>query len=79
MGDKFPTIKGKELVDFLAKQGCEIKRIKGSHYVLKSAFNNKMIVIPVHSSEELDRGTLRSIIRQAGIDIDDFVDLWKER
>jgi predicted RNA binding protein YcfA (HicA-like mRNA interferase family) len=79
MGDKFPVITGKDLIDFLLKHGCELKRVKGSHHVLKSVYNNKIFVIPVHSNEDLDRGTLRSILRQVGIDVESFIDLWKER
>lgn len=76
MGEKFPVITGKDLLDFLIKQGCELKRVKGSHHVVKSIYNQKMFVIPVHSNEDLDRGTLRSILRQVGLGSDDFNTMW---
>jgi len=40
---------------------------KGSHVVLKSADDTRTIVVPDHP--EIDRGTLKAILKQAGIDI----------
>jgi predicted RNA binding protein YcfA (HicA-like mRNA interferase family) len=61
---KLPLISGKECVRNLEKTGFYFKRQEGSH-----------IVIPDH--KKLDRGTLRAIIRQAGLNVDDFVNLSK--
>lgn len=78
MAEKLPVIKGKDLIKFFLKYGCEEKRIKGSHHVMLSKFNNHIFVIPVHSDEEIDRGLLRAIIRQAGLDIEQFIRMWKD-
>mgnify|MGYP000862248445 FL=1 len=72
MGKKLPVISGKDLLSFYVRMGCELKRIKGSHHVIKSIYNESMFVIPVHSNEKLDRGLLRAIIRQSGLEVDDF-------
>lgn len=79
MGKKLPVISGKDLLNFYIEIGCELKRIKGSHHVIKSIYNESMFVIPVHSNEKLDRGLLRAIIRQSGLEVDDFIELWKDR
>jgi predicted RNA binding protein YcfA (HicA-like mRNA interferase family) len=79
MGKKLPVISGKDLLSFYIRMGCELKRIKGSHHVIKSIYNESMFVIPVHSNEKLDRGLLRAIIRQSGLEVDDFIELWKDR
>lgn len=34
MAEKLPVIKGKDLIKFFLKYGCEEKRIKGSHHVM---------------------------------------------
>ena len=78
MAEKLPVIKGKDLIKFFLKYGCEVKRVKGSHHVIWSKFNNHIFVVPVHSDEELDRGLLRAIIRQSGLDIEQFIDMWKD-
>ncbi len=56
MGEKLPVISGKDLLQFYISMGCELKRVKGSHHVIKSIYNDSMFVIPVHTNEELDRG-----------------------
>lgn len=43
---------------------------KGSHIILRRDKPFAQVVVPDH--KELDRGTLRSIIRQAGLSIDEF-------
>ena len=72
MGKNLPVISGKDLLNFYIGMGCGLKRIKGSHHVIKSIYNENMFVIPVHSNEKLDRGLLRAIIRQSGLEVDDF-------
>ena len=79
MAEKLPVIKGKDLIKFFLKYGSELKRIKGSHHVILSKFNNHIFVIPAHSDEELDRGLLRGIIRQSGLDIEQFIEMWKDK
>ena len=79
MGKNLPVISGKDLLSFYIRMGCELKRIKGSHHVIKSIYNESMFVIPVHSNEKLDRGLLRAAIRQSGLEVDDFIELWKDR
>lgn len=46
-------------------------RRKGSHIIMQN--NDMMVVVPDH--KELDLGTLRAIIRQAGLPVDEFVEL----
>jgi predicted RNA binding protein YcfA (HicA-like mRNA interferase family) len=72
---KLPVISGRDAVKALGKAGFEpIKRRgKGSHMVVARRDPVTIITIPDH--RELDRGTLRSIIRQAGLTVEQFVDL----
>ena len=51
------------------------KRGKGSHMVLAKDGHPAIITVPDH--RELDRGTLRSIIRSAGLTVELFVELLK--
>jgi predicted RNA binding protein YcfA (HicA-like mRNA interferase family) len=79
MGERLPVVSGKVLLKFFLDNGCELRRIKGSHHVVKSTFNGAMFVIPIHSNEELDRGLLRAIIRQSGLDVEKFILIWKKK
>lgn len=68
-----PVISGAECVKALEKTGFVVRRQRGSHIVLVRADPPSQTTVPNH--RELDRGTLRAIIRQAGLTIDEFVAL----
>jgi predicted RNA binding protein YcfA (HicA-like mRNA interferase family) len=70
---KLPRISGRECVKALEKAGFYIKRQEGSHIILRRNDPFAQLVVPDH--KELDRGTLRAIIRQAGLGVDEFADL----
>ncbi len=55
----------------LQKAGFTFKRQHGSHIVLRRDNPFCQVVVPDH--KELDRGTLRAIIRQAGLRVDEFL------
>ena len=68
-----PSISGRECVQALRWAGFEVIRQNGSHIVLRRESPPAQVVVPDH--KELDRGTLRAIIRQAGLSVDEFVGL----
>ena len=70
---KLPRLSGQECVKALAKKGFYLKRQEGSHMILRREDPFAQVTIPNH--KELDRGTLRSIIRQTGLSVDEFVSL----
>jgi len=72
---KLPIISGKDCIKALEKAGFLVIRQKGSHISLIRRNPFAQVVVPNH--HELDRGTLRSIIRQSGLSIDEFVELLK--
>lgn len=54
--------------------GYEFDRQRGSHMVLRNSKSpHRRMVVPDH--KELAKGTLRSIIREAGLTVDEFVAL----
>jgi predicted RNA binding protein YcfA (HicA-like mRNA interferase family) len=68
---KLPRISGRECVKTLEKLGFHFKRQEGSHIILRKDDPFAQIVVPDH--KELDRGTLRAIIRHANISVDEFI------
>ncbi|WP_414579247.1 type II toxin-antitoxin system HicA family toxin [Anabaena sp. CCY 9402-a] len=70
---KLPVISGAECVKALEKIGFIVDRQRGSHIILVREDPRTTISIPEH--KELDRGTLRGIIRQVGLSVDEFVEL----
>jgi predicted RNA binding protein YcfA (HicA-like mRNA interferase family) len=70
---KLPRVSGRECVKALEKADFYLKRQEGSHIILRRDDPFAQVVVPDH--KELDRGTLRAIIRQAGLSVDEFVEL----
>lgn len=72
---KLPVISGKECIKILERAGFYFKRREGSHITLRRDNPFAQVVVPDH--KELDRGTLRAIIRQAGLSLSEFERLMK--
>lgn len=70
---KLPIISGKDCVKALGKVGFYIKRQESSHIVLRRDAPYNQVIVPDHKT--LDRGTLRAILRQAGVDVEVFIQL----
>lgn len=70
MSERLPAVSGGELIAALSKIGWIAVRQRGSHVRLKHPDRPLALVVPLH--RELKRGTLAGILRDAGIDRDDF-------
>jgi len=71
---KLPSLWGRACVwRRLRGAGFVVRRQEGSHMILRRAHPFGQVVVPDH--KELDRGTLRAIIRQAGLTVEEFVRL----
>ncbi len=69
---KLKVLSGKEVCEILKRYGFEEVRRKGSHIVMQKKLGDTTITIPVPDHKELKKGTLMSIIRQAGIPKEKF-------
>ena len=71
---KLPIVSGKECVNCLAKLGYTMVRQRGSHVILKKQISEGEIgcVVPLH--KELAVGTLRGILKQAKLGVDEFME-----
>jgi predicted RNA binding protein YcfA (HicA-like mRNA interferase family) len=57
----------KELISLLKENGCKIVRQgKGSHEIWESPITKKRFVVP-HPKSNLPKGTLKGILKQAGV------------
>ncbi len=66
-----PGVSGRQVVAALAKLGYEKDRQKGSHMVLRQTVApHRRLSIPDH--KEIAKGTLRAIIKQAGLTVEEF-------
>jgi len=67
---KLPRVSGADVAKALEKVGFRFLRQHGSHLILRRDHPFAQTTVPNH--RELDRGTLRAIIRQAGLSVEDF-------
>jgi predicted RNA binding protein YcfA (HicA-like mRNA interferase family) len=70
---KLGNISGKEAVKAFEKAGWLARGQAGSHLILTKAGIRANLTVPLHS--ELASGTLRALIRVAGLTVDEFLDL----
>jgi predicted RNA binding protein YcfA (HicA-like mRNA interferase family) len=65
----------RKVIRVLGKLGFKVVRQKGSHIVLKGVYKDKKrtVVIPKH--KEIAVGTLKGILFQAGLSVEEFIKL----
>ena len=69
-----PQVSGKKVVKALSQIGYIKDRQKGSHIILRQIeYPHRRIVIPDH--DKIAKGTLRKIIRQLGLTVEEFKSL----
>ena len=69
MTERLPVVSGRRAVKALRKLGFEEVSQRGSHLKLRNE-SGRTVIVPLH--DELARGTLRSILRQADVSIDEL-------
>ncbi|MFH1177783.1 MAG: type II toxin-antitoxin system HicA family toxin [Acidobacteriota bacterium] len=70
---RLPSVSGRACCAALERIGFSLKRHQGSHMIMRRANPFSQVVVPDHP--ELDRGTLRAIIRHAGLSVEEFAAL----
>ena len=69
---RLPVVSAKEVIKALSKIGYYVRDQKGSHVHLRHSYR-KPLTIPDH--QEIARGTLRAIIKEAGLTVEEFLEL----
>jgi predicted RNA binding protein YcfA (HicA-like mRNA interferase family) len=67
-----PVVSGEEVCRALERAGFVRVSQKGSHVKMKHA-DGRLAIVPLH--DEIAFGTLRSILRQAGLSVEEFLAL----
>ncbi|MEP0862358.1 MAG: type II toxin-antitoxin system HicA family toxin [Ignavibacterium sp.] len=66
-----PILSGKDVCRLLSKVGYEIDHQTGSHIILRNKnFPHRRITVPNHKT--IAKGTLRAIIREVGLTVNEF-------
>ncbi len=73
---KLPVCSARQVLRVFECLGWKIHRQRGSHVSMHQDGNPILLLVPDH--KELDTGTLRSLIRDAGISVERFIELLKD-
>lgn len=65
-----PILSGREAVRAFERHGWEAVRQRGSHIIMVKAGHSATLSVPDH--REVAKGTLRGLIRAAGLTVDEF-------
>ncbi len=68
---------GEKVVRAFKRAGWHIARRKGSHVIMEKEGFNATPSIPVHKGKDLKNGTLRDLIRDAGLSVEEFLKVIK--
>ena len=71
MSSKYPILPPSKVISVLLKFGFIKVSQKGSHAKYKNILTGKICIIPIHN--EVAKGTLKSILEQADIELDEFL------
>jgi predicted RNA binding protein YcfA (HicA-like mRNA interferase family) len=74
MAPKLPQVAGEALLRALARLGFVEQRQRGSHVHLKRASDGRRLTVPVHKGRTIPPGTLRAILRDADLTIEELVE-----
>lgn len=74
---KIPRISGQEAIRAFQKVGFVVDRVRGSHHIMKRENHPFHLSIPVHPGKTVGTGLLKSQIENAGLTVEQFIELLK--
>jgi len=70
-----PILSAKEVMRKLQRGGFKLLHVKGSHHFFHNAVSNCTTSVPLHGGKDIGRNLLRKIIKQAGLSVEEFLEL----
>ena len=74
MPAKLPAASSRQVVKVLETIGFQLIRQSGSHAAYRHP-DGRWTIVSIHPGKIIPKGTLRRIIRDAGLTLDEFVDM----
>ena len=66
-----PSVRGERVVRALERAGFKVARVTGSHYIMRHP-DGRGTTVPVHAARDVAKGTLRGILADAGITVEEL-------
>lgn len=67
-----PAVRGDRLVKALERAGFTVTRVSGSHHRLRHP-SGRSTTVPVHPGKDVPKGTLRAILQDTGLTVEDLL------
>jgi predicted RNA binding protein YcfA (HicA-like mRNA interferase family) len=75
---KLPAVKPREVIRFLERNGFVLDHAPGSHFIYYHPLSKRRAVVPKHN-RDVPKGTLVSLLREAGFSREDLIDFLQGR
>ncbi|MBI4239929.1 type II toxin-antitoxin system HicA family toxin [Candidatus Uhrbacteria bacterium] len=72
MSPRLPRVTARQVMSALQRAGFCVSRQSGSHIIFKKSNENR-VTVPFHGSTILHPKILKSILKDSGISVDDFI------
>jgi len=69
-----PSLRGEQIVRALERAGFKVARTRGSHHIMRHP-DGRGTTVPVHPGHDVAKGTLRGILADVGMTIEDLQQL----
>jgi predicted RNA binding protein YcfA (HicA-like mRNA interferase family) len=69
---KLPVVRPREVIRFLEQNGFVLDHSSGSHFIFYHPLSKRRAVVPRHN-RDMPKGTLLSLLKEAGFTRDDLV------
>jgi predicted RNA binding protein YcfA (HicA-like mRNA interferase family) len=69
-----PTLKAEQVITALERTGFQVVRQRGSHLRLRHE-DGRVVTVPAHKGQDIGRGLLRKILRDADLNPEDLLRL----
>jgi len=66
-----PSVRGERVVRALERAGFKVARVTGSHYIMRHP-DGRGTTVPVHPARNVAKGTLRGILADTAITVEDL-------
>ena len=67
-----PMLTAREVIRALERAGFQVQRQTGSHARLRHT-DGRVVTVPIHASQDIGRGLLRKILRDADLSREEFI------
>lgn len=70
---KLPAVKPRQIIRYLEQNGFALDHTSGSHFIFYNSVSRRRAVVPRHN-RDVPKGTLMSLLREAGFTREELID-----